>query len=168
MRRAFSWRVGYLCVCGPSLTAIKKEAGCLPVCVVKRLKLLQRVFGCHVPRLVAPAGFAFRHYQVCLTTTPAGMGLGESPRVRHDEQCSSGGCWVLGRQSSNRGGDDFLLMIIVDKARARGQNVKRVGVVKDKGLKMEDDEASHTLCGSREGGPSGEGSNSGTEEERGL
>ena len=49
--------------------------------------------------------------------------------------------------------EDFLLMIIVDKARARGQGVKGVGVVRDKGLKMEDDQASHTLGGSGDGGP---------------
>jgi len=45
-----------------------------------------------------------------------------------------------------------MLFIIVDKARARREDVKGVGVVRDKELKLEDDEASHTLGGTGEEG----------------
>ena len=43
------------------------------------------------------------------------------------------------------------MFILADKARARGEDVKGVGVVRDKELKLEDGEASHTLGGAREG-----------------
>ena len=40
-----------------------------------------------------------------------------------------------------------MLCIIADKARARRKDVKGVGVVRDKEVKLEDVEASHTLGG---------------------
>ena len=44
------------------------------------------------------------------------------------------------------------LFIIGDKARVRGQDVKRASaVVRDKELKLEDGETSHTLGGAGEG-----------------
>jgi hypothetical protein len=51
--------------CGPLPYRRQKEARCLPVCVVKRLQLLQRVFGCRVPRPL-PSGLSVRHSEVCL------------------------------------------------------------------------------------------------------
>jgi len=45
-----------------------------------------------------------------------------------------------------------MLFIIADKAKARREDVKGVGVVRDKELKPEDDEASHTLGGTGEEG----------------
>ena len=45
-----------------------------------------------------------------------------------------------------------LLFIIADIARARGEDVKGVGVVRDKELKLEDGEASHARGGAGEGG----------------
>ena len=44
------------------------------------------------------------------------------------------------------------LFIIADKARATGEDVKGVGAVTDEELKIQDDEASHTLGVSGEGG----------------
>ena len=45
-----------------------------------------------------------------------------------------------------------MLIIIADKARATGEDVKGVGVVRDKELKLEDGKASHTLGGAGDGG----------------
>ena len=44
------------------------------------------------------------------------------------------------------------LFIIADKARAWGGDVKGVGVVRNKELKLEDGEGSHTQGGAGEGG----------------
>ena len=44
------------------------------------------------------------------------------------------------------------MFILADKARARGEDVKGVGVVRDKELKLEDGEASHTLGETEKGG----------------
>jgi hypothetical protein len=44
------------------------------------------------------------------------------------------------------------LFILAEKARARGEEWKGVGVMRDKEPKPEDVEASHTLGGAGEGG----------------
>ena len=46
----------------------------------------------------------------------------------------------------------LITFIIADKARARAGDVKGVGVVRNKELKLEDGEGSQTQGGAREGG----------------
>jgi hypothetical protein len=82
MREVLPESIGYLRVCGPLPCRYQKEECYLPVCVVKLLQLQQHVFGCRVQTLLA---VGLTDILMCVledTTTPAGMGLGESPRSR--------------------------------------------------------------------------------------
>ena len=45
-----------------------------------------------------------------------------------------------------------IVFVIADKARVRGEDVRRCRVARDKDLKLEDGEASHTLGGAGEWG----------------
>ena len=87
-----------------------KEARCLPVCVVKRLQVQQRAFGCGFPRLRSSALAVILCFATEDAKTPAPKGLvrvlGAAVAARRVEQRSIGRYWsqdVCRGQSSNKG-----------------------------------------------------------------